>query len=616
MSTEGTFTGGDTVSSENKTFSVADYIVFCALFVVAAGIGMFFAIKDRKKKTSENYLLAGRSLSGYPVALSLTASFMSAITVLGTPAEIYVYGTMFWWFALAYTIVVVVTATIITPVFYNIGIASTYEYLEMRFNRTVRVAGTITFIVQTIIYMGMVMYMPALALNKVTGLSLYISIVATSLVCTFYTSIGGMKAVVWNDSVQCIVVWIGFLSIIIKGSMDVGGLDKVFQIANEGGRIDFWQFSLDPRIRHTFWSVSIGGSLMWLSVYGINQSMVQRYLSCKNLKHAQIALYLTAGGLLTVLSLACITGLVMYAVYHNCDPLTNGKVDKSDQLLPYLVLDILSVAPGIPGLFVASAYSGTLSAVSTGINALACCTFEDLIKPLKPNIPGPKAVLISKGLVVMYGLLGLGVAFLASLLDKILTMALKMFGIIGGPLLGLFCLGLLTPVANSTGALVGLLGGLSMGIWLAVGSFIYPPSEEFMRKLPSTTEGCNPVEISNLLMNYTSTSSYATTTSFTQDPLTTSGFSNSLYALSYCHYSTFLVLITWCLGVAVSLLTGGLKSRKTVDSKLLAFNGNIMCCLKDTMCPCYKDNAGYTKGKTEEMAITNKDDNEYVEETV
>ncbi|XP_078495998.1 sodium-coupled monocarboxylate transporter 1-like isoform X1 [Ciona intestinalis] len=558
---------------DQRSFSAGDYAVFGSLFFVSALIGLFFAYRDRNKKSAENYLLAGRTMSGWPVALSLTASFMSAITVLGTPAEIYIYGTMFWWFFIAYTIVAIVTATIFVPVFYKLGISSTYEYLEMRFNRSVRIAGTCAFIIQTVLYMGMVMYMPALALNKVTGLSLIVSIVVTSLVCIFYTCIGGMKAVVWNDVVQCFVMWIGFVAIIIKGCSDVGGISKVISIANENGRIDFWRFDLDPRIRHSFWSIIIGGSLMWLSVYAINQSMVQRYLSCRSLAQAKLSLYLNDIGLFLVVSLASLTGLIMFAVYNKCDPLTSGKVEKSDQLIPYLVMDILHSLPGIPGIFVAAAYSGTLSTVSTGINALACSTYEDLIKPAKPDISDSKAVLISKILVIIYGLLGLGVAFLSSLLDKILTMALKMFGIIGGPLLGIFCLGIFTPVANSKGALTGLIGGLAAGLWLAVGSYMYPPTVEFTRALPLPTVGC-------ISLNVTSSSSMV--------PEYT-GLANTLYALSYCHYSTFLVLFTWTLGVIVSILTGGLKSRHDVNPRLLAFGGDVCCCLATGSCVCKRE---------------------------
>ncbi|XP_076801846.1 sodium-coupled monocarboxylate transporter 1-like [Clavelina lepadiformis] len=585
-----------TANSE-KTFHVADYVIFGALFLVSALIGLYFAIADRNKKSTENYSLAGRSLSGWPVALSLTASFMSAITVLGTPAEVYTYGTMFWWFFLSYTLVAIITANVFLPVFYKLGVSTTYEYLEMRFNRAVRLAATCTFVVQTVIYMGMVMYMPALALNKVTGLSLVVSIVATALVCIFYTSIGGMKAVVWNDVVQCIVMWIGFAAIIGKGSMDVGGLNRVFEIASEGGRIDFFHFEVDPRIRHSFWSILIGGTLMWLSVYAINQSMIQRCLSCYSLGQAKLSLYLNDIGLFLVLGLACMSGLVMYAVYHSCDPLTSGKVTKSDQLIPYLVMDILSVAPGVPGLLVASAFSGTLSTVSTGINALACTTWIDLLKPCLPNITAYRAVLLSKILVVVYGLLGLGVAFLASLMDKILTMALKMFGVIGGPMLGLFCLAFFTPFANSKGALSGLFIGLAAGIWLTIGSFIYPPLEEFTRPLPIATYGCEALNITIPLAEAKNV-----TTQYD------SVLGNTLYALSYCHYSTFLVLITWGVGIIISLFTGGWAEKKYVDPKLLAYPGDICCCIGTTGCFVKHKKDAYAHGKRQDEIILDNAD--------
>lgn len=112
---------------QTGNFGAVDYVVFAALLVVSASIGVFFAIKERRKKTSSEFLIGGRQMTCGPVALSLTASFMSAITVLGTPAEVVYFGAYFFYFIIAYSFVVIISAELFIPVFYRSGITSTYE---------------------------------------------------------------------------------------------------------------------------------------------------------------------------------------------------------------------------------------------------------------------------------------------------------------------------------------------------------------------------------------------------------------------------------------------------------------------------------------------------------
>ena len=113
-----------------KTFHAADYGVFGCTLALSAGIGLFYAIKDRKKNTTDDYLLAGRGMHPFPVAMSLLSSFISAITILGTPAEVYVYSTMYWWISVAFIITALGAGHIFIPVFYNLGITSVFEVSE------------------------------------------------------------------------------------------------------------------------------------------------------------------------------------------------------------------------------------------------------------------------------------------------------------------------------------------------------------------------------------------------------------------------------------------------------------------------------------------------------
>ncbi|NXI66677.1 SC5AC protein, partial [Anseranas semipalmata] len=533
------------VAPEIKKFVVWDYVVFAALFLICAGIGVFFAVKERKKKTSKEFLVGGKQMSYGPIAFSLTSSFMSAVTVLGTPSEVYRYGASFVLFFLSYTIVIIFTSELFVPVFYRSGITSTYEYLELRFNKIVRLAATLIYILQTILYTGIVVYAPSLALNQVTGFDLWGSVVATGIVCTFYCTLGGLKAVVWTDAFQMVVMVLGFVTVLIRGTILSGGSTKVWEDAYEGSRLNIFDFDVDPLRRHTFWTIVVGGAFTWLGLYGVNQSTIQRCISCKSEKHAKLALYLNLLGLWIVLVCAVFCGLVMYSHYKNCDPWTADFISAPDQLMPYFVMDIFSSMPGVPGLFVACAFSGTLSTVAASINALATVTFEDLVKKCFPNLSEKRSTWISKGLCILYGALCTSMAAAASLLGGVVQAALSIHGMCGGPMLGLFTLGIVFPCVNWKGAIGGLLTGITLAFWAGIGSFIYPAPATKTIPLELSTLNCT-------LANNTGLLATAAPTAAADRPL----LADTWYSLSYLYFSAIGCLGCAITGLLISFATG------------------------------------------------------------
>uniref|UniRef100_A0A3B4UJB3 Solute carrier family 5 member 8 n=1 Tax=Seriola dumerili TaxID=41447 RepID=A0A3B4UJB3_SERDU len=516
------------------SFVVADYVVFALMLMVSAAVGVYYAWVDRGQRSSGDFLMGGRRLTALPVSLSLTASFMSAITVLSNPAEVYRYGASIGFYGLSYVMTIVFTSEVFLPVFYRLAVTSTYEYLELRFNRATRLLGTLLFIVQTILYTGIVIYAPALALNQVTGMNLWGAVISTGVVCTFYCTMGGLKAVVWTDVFQLGVMLAGFLSVIIRSVVLKGGVFPIISDSEQGGRLNFWDFDTNPLRRHTFWTITIGGTFVWVSIYGINQAQVQRYISCKSLGHAR-------------------------------------RLIRSTNLMPYLVMDILGDYPGLPGLFVAAAYSGSLSTVSSSINALAAVTVEDLIKPYT-NMSERHLSWISKGLSLVYGALCIGMAGLASLMGGILQAAISIFGIVGGPLLGLFTLGILFPFANSKGALSGLVSGLVVSLWVGIGAQIYPPPSEMTRPLPLSTEGCNFTATDSL--NWTSTALPTQLTSITTNIQTTDptpGLADNWYSLSYLYFSPIGTIVSISVGLIVSLSEPHIKCYRLITAADFCF---------------------------------------------
>ncbi|KAM9475852.1 sodium/iodide cotransporter isoform 1-T1 [Clarias gariepinus] len=477
-------------------FTVGDYAVFGAMLAVSMIIGLFQSLRSHGRRFSdsekvENFFTGGRSLGAVPVGVSLCASFMSGVQVLGVPAESYLYGLKFLYMCLGQGINSFLTATLFLPVYYRLAITSSNQYLRMRFGRGMQLLGSLQFLIATLLYTGIVILAPALILNQATGLNMWACLISTGLICTLYTSLGGMKAVVWTDVFQVVVMLSGFIVVYVHGTVLAGGPARVLETANNGSRINFNDFELDPQRRYSFWSFTVGGTMVWLSMYAANQAQVQRYISCRTERQAKWALLINQVGLCLIVSSAAVCGVVMFALYSHCDPLKSGRITASDQYMPYLVLDIFRDLPGFPGLFLACAYGGTLSTVSTSINAMAAVTMEDLLKPLMSDLLQRKQMQLCKLLSFLYGAGCITTAALCSLLDwGVLQGSFTVMGVVNGPLLGTFILGMFIPAANKQGAFAGVAVGFSLALWLAVGSSIYPPNPQRMGVLPTSTDYC------------------------------------------------------------------------------------------------------------------------------
>ncbi|KAM4528824.1 solute carrier family 5 member 6a isoform 1-T3 [Fundulus diaphanus] len=548
-------------------FTTVDYVIFALLLVASAGIGLFYAFSGGRQRTTQEFLMADRSMSCLPVSLSLLATFQSAVAILGAPSEVYAFGTQYWFLGCSYFLGLLIPAHVFIPIFYRLRLSSAYEYLELRFNKTVRICGTATFIFQMVIYMGVVLYAPALALNAVTGFDLWGAVLAMGLVCTVYTALGGLKAVIWTDVFQTVVMFAGQLTVIVVGAGQAGGMAEVWRKAVNGSRISGLDLNPDPLERHTFWTLGVGGVFLMLALYGVNQAQVQRYLSSRTEKEAVMSCYVVFPCQQIVLCLGCLMGLVMFARYGEDSPLDKGYVKTNDQMVLYFVMDVFKELPGLPGLFVACLFSGALSTISSAFNSLATVTMEDLIKPHFPNMTEAKATLLSKGLALAYGLVCLAMAYVASIMGSVLQAAFSIFGMVGGPLLGLFCLGIFFPWANSIGAVVGLAAGLAMAFWVGIGSFL-------MRMPRPTAEPHLNTTTLPLFDNMTTAVLTSLVSSPTAKPRPTGV--EALYSLSYMWYSAHNSTTVVVVGLLVSLLTGPMKEKELTPGTVFPVLGTLL----------------------------------------
>lgn len=473
-----------------STLGAWDYVIVAIVLIISILIGLYYRFVGAKQSTTTEYLLADRSMSATPVAFSLMASFMSAITILGVSMEIYQYGTMFVIINISYVISTPIAAYLILPVFYRLKTASVYEYLEQRFGYATRLAASIAFSLQMILYMGIVVYAPALALEAVTGLSQIFSVIIVGIVCTIYATMGGMKAVLITDIYQSLLMFAAVFSVIICAWVKAGSLEVIWRTAVDNKRIDLSNISIDPTERHTWFTQILGGAATYLSLYGVNQTQVQRLLAVRSLRSARAALWWCLPILCLLSVSTCFSGLCIYWYYRNCDPVLEGRVSSRDQVMPLFVVDTMGDYTGLAGLFVSGIFCASLSTISSAISSLAAVTLEDYLKPIirccaKRNLNDRQTLWYSKLLSVFYGALCIGMAFLSGTIGGLLQAALSIFGIIGGPLLGLFTLGMYVTSANQKGALSGLLLSLAISFWIGFGQ-PKPP----IPSLDMSTEGC------------------------------------------------------------------------------------------------------------------------------
>ncbi|XP_063866764.1 sodium-coupled monocarboxylate transporter 2-like isoform X3 [Scylla paramamosain] len=545
---------GEMVSAR---FSVVDYVVFSIMLVVSLGIGVYSAIQSRGRESTQDFLLGGRNMPPFPVAISLLGGIFSAISILGNPTEVFYFGSQ-----IMMTILGVIPASILVrqgliPIFYNLGILSLNEYVEARFNSVLlRKLSTMCHLLTKFFFMGICLYAPSLALSTVTGLSLWGSMVSMGTVCTIYITIGGVKAVVYTDVLQTMLMFGGVLVVVVMCCVDVGVVN-IWAAAKEGGRLEVLNLDTSPFTRHTLWSTIVLGFYVTLNILGLNQGCYQRLASVSSLQISQRLITFFMLGMTGMWFLFYSSGVVAYAMYRDCDPLTSGRIEKPDQILPYLVMDKLGHFTGLPGLFVAAVYGGVLSSLSTAGNAIACLMWEDLLQPLPffSRMSNTASTAICKLLSAVAGLSGIFLGMLAGKLGNVFHVTSSVSGSILGPMQGIFITGIYIPWVNSKGMLVGFLTAFCYNVIIVIGKFHRGGGSP--QKLPLSTAGCpeNALHFAN-----TSTAAILNTTMVPEDLLYTSAFLEDLQHNTTLHDGSSPVY-----GIKYCVLTGRGRNRCTTS---------------------------------------------------
>ncbi len=470
-----------------SNFGWLDYTIFGAYLLASVAIGLFSA---RGQQTMKDYFLAGQKVNRFVVAMTIMAALFSGVSYIAAPGEVYKNGIAFSLVMLSFFIATPFTALYILPYFYNSRYFTAYHFFQDRFSLSVRLLASGLFILRVSLWLAAATYAPALALEKVTGLPLWFTILCTGMVTTFYTMFGGMKAVIWTDVMQLTVLFGGQILIVwLATSRIPGGLAGVWETAGADGKLNI-SFSFDPSVHATFWAVLIGGSFLNLVQMATDQVSVQRYLTAGSLDDAKKALWIKLWAMLPVLILFYGTGLVLYAFYKSqgFDPLAEKHIGKVDQILPYFVMHELPV--GLAGVLIAAIFAASMSTVSAGINSLTSAVLCDFYQTLaRPEALTEKKLLArSRWYTLLFGVLVTGLAFLISMMKGNLVESVNaIIGLVGGPMVGLFLLGIFTKRADTRGAMIGCLAGFAAVLALYVQGLYassLPPDEHGMAHAP------------------------------------------------------------------------------------------------------------------------------------
>ena len=309
---------------------LVDWLIIAAYLVWIVYDGL-----KRTKGTDavEGYFLANRSLPWWAVGLTVMATQLSAITLVGTTGQGYADGMRFVQFYFGLPIAMIILSVTLVPFFYRANVYTAYEYLEKRFDARTRALASLLFLLSRGLMAGVIIAAPAVILSIVLGLNLTITILAIGVPTTIYTMFGGVQAVTWTDVKQMVVIIAGLLAAVVgllAGLPDEVGFSEVLHVAGTTGRLLTVDLRFDLNETYTFWSGAIGGLFLMLGYFGCDQSQVQRYLTARSVDAGRHALLMSAFVKIPLQALILLTGVLVFVFYlFNTPPMLFNPVHDS-----------------------------------------------------------------------------------------------------------------------------------------------------------------------------------------------------------------------------------------------------------------------------------------------
>jgi SSS family transporter len=456
-------------------FGGLDWTIIGLYFLAVIGISWY--VSRKMGNTTSDFFLGGQKIPWWAAGLSIFGSKLSALTFIAIPAKAYATD----WVYIMNNIMIIAIAPIVTlfylPYFRKLKLTSVYEYLQIRFNTKVKLLGSLTFVIFQLSRLGVVIYLPALVLSTVTGINIFACILLTTLITTAYSVAGGIEAVVWTEVMQVFVLLGGALASFFfitahteggfSGFIHEAYANDKFRVANLG-----WSIS-----QPVLWVVAIGALLTNLVTYTSDQVVVQRYLTTSTEKEARRSIYTNAFMVIpaTLIFFGVGTALWYFFRHHPSALDPNGR---TDDIFPWFISQQLPA--GLSGLVIAGLFAATMSTISSSMNSIATVVTTDFYKQFKKSATDRQCLRFAKWFTVLLGAAGCLIAIYLVYLQNasIWDQYLKIIGLFGGCLAGMFAAGIFFPRINSTGIMIGFIIS-SIGLYFLqrsneVSFFLYP----------------------------------------------------------------------------------------------------------------------------------------------
>jgi SSS family transporter len=363
-------------------------------------------------------------------------------------------------------------AWVYLPFFRRLDVTTAYEYLEKRFSLGIRLLGSGAFVAFQLGRMGIVVFLPALALSAVTGWNVYLCIAVMGVLATVYTVLGGIEAVIWTDVLQVVVLLGGALVAlgIIVVSVD-GGVGEVFTVALANDKLRLanwnWDFTSEALI-----VILIGALFNNIVPYTTDQAVIQRYLTTSDERQARGAIWTNAVLTIPASLLFFAVGTALW-VFYRSQPEALAPLQQGDQIFPWFIAQELPV--GIAGLVIAGIFAAAMSSLDSGMNSVATACVTDFYRRFRPGALDHDCLKLARWLTVVLGVLGTGTAMLMALANivSLWQFFFQVIGLLGGTLAGLFALGIFSRRAAGNHAWVG---AVASAITLCIAYFFTPVS--------------------------------------------------------------------------------------------------------------------------------------------
>lgn len=449
-----------------------DLIVF---FIYLIGITLFGGSFFKKNRSSSSFTLGDNNIPAWVIAMSIFATFVSSISFLALPGNAYMTNWNAFVFSLSIPLALWIAVKYFVPLYRKVNSPSAYTFLENRFGPWARIYVSICYLLTQIMRVGTILYLLALAFHAIIGWDIAAIIIITGIVVALYSLLGGFQAVVWTDAIQGIILISGALisAVYILFKMPEGA-GQLFSIAAEHHKFSLGSFS-SSLSEPTFWVVLVYGIFINLQNYGIDQNYVQRYMASKTEKEARRSAFWGGMIYVPVSAVFIFIGTALFSFYHSGAatlPAFLQQADSSDRIFPYFMVHQLPV--GVTGLLIASVFAAGMSSVSSSFNSSATVFLTDYYKRYsKEPVSDKKAVKVLYISSLIISLLGILVAIAMINVKSALDAWWKLASIFSGGMLGLFLLGAFSHITKSTGALIGIIAGIIIILWLSLTPLIW-----------------------------------------------------------------------------------------------------------------------------------------------